>query len=55
MQWFTKGDGIHDDVESHLKHTCRHKHLHLPPDEDSRLWNISFPATEECDKIMDMK
>ena len=55
MQWFDKDDGIHGDVESHLRCTCRHKYLHRPPDEESDLWNISFPATEECNDIMDRK
>ena len=55
LQWFAKDDGIHGDVEDHLKWTCRHKHVHLPPDEDSRIWNISFPSTEECENIMNRR
>lgn len=55
MQWFSKDDGIHVDIEQHLRGTCRHKYVHAPPDEDSRLWDISFPATEECNDIMDKK
>ena len=55
VQWFAGDDGIHGDVEDHLRRTCRHKHLYLPPDEDSRIWNISFPNTEECENIMNRK
>jgi cyanate lyase len=29
--------------KDNLQRTCRHRHLHLPPESDPSLWNISFP------------
>ena len=52
QKWFSDGDGIHRDKREHLKQVCRHKHLYLPPDTDPRVWDISFPNTEECERIM---
>eukprot|EP00731_Ephydatia_muelleri_P034381 Em0057g13a len=52
LQWFSAGGGIHRDQREHLKLVCRHKHLYIPPDTDPRIWNISFPDSEECDRIM---
>eukprot|EP00731_Ephydatia_muelleri_P006196 Em0003g444a len=52
-KWFASGaGGIHTDRREHLRGMCRHKHLHLPPDSDPRVWDISFPNTEECERIM---
>eukprot|EP00731_Ephydatia_muelleri_P011059 Em0005g1645a len=52
QKWFSDGDGIHRDQREHLKQVCRHKHLYLPPDTDPRVWDISFPNTQECERIM---
>ena len=53
MQWFASGaGGVHTDQREHLRNTCRHKHLHLPPYSDPRVWDISFPDSEECEHIM---
>ena len=51
-QWF-ESDGARggDKMRTHLRNTCRHKALHLPPDSDPRMWDISFPNSEECDRI----
>lgn len=51
-QWYGGCVDVHDGQREHLKHTCRHKNLHLPPDTNPRSWDISFPDSLECEQLM---
>ena len=52
QQWYSGDDGIHCNRMDHLKHTCRHKQLYQRQDTDPKMWDISFPDSEECDKLL---
>eukprot|EP00731_Ephydatia_muelleri_P005810 Em0003g58a len=52
-KWFAAEDGIHANQRDHMKKVCRHKYLYAPPDSDPRIWEISFPNSEECERIME--
>lgn len=47
IQWYSGNDHYQSD---HLKETCCHKQLYHQQNTDPKMWDISFPNSEECDE-----